>query len=407
MVIVLEVYDLKNNCYGCNACYNVCPNKAISTHADQEGFLYPMINDALCLECGNCREVCPIYTDKLDINHSKSDFNQHNSLDNAMDTNFEQKVYAVKHREEAIRMKSSSGGMFTAISDFILGQGGIIYGAAFDENLNVCHKRATTKQEQSELRGSKYVQSEIGNTYKTIEKDLLNNRLVLFTGTPCQIAGLKKYLKDINITNLILCDIVCHGVPSPQLWREYIYFAQRKRKKLLKFHYFRTKINGWHSMTSKNVFQNHKEDYKSILSQVHMSLFLSNMILRPCCYSCSFSSMQRVSDITIADFWGVERTLPEYDDNKGISLVLTNTSKGQELLTAVSEVIEVRESNAVSCKQSSLVEPATLLPERKEFWKAYHKRGYEYVAKKYAGYTINNRVKQTIYDQLKKWKNSI
>lgn len=393
-VVFMEVYDHKNNCYGCNACGNVCHAKAIDIHTDKEGFQYPFINQALCTQCDRCKEVCLIYQDK----------NVNSNVEHNAEYNVEQKVYAVKLREETIRLLSSSGGMFTAISDFVLEKGGIVYGAAFDENLNVCHKRAVTKEERDEMRGSKYVQSNIGAIFQAVKKDLLEEKQVLFTGTPCQVAGLKRYLRNTDSSLLSLCDIICHGVPSNLMWQEYIRFVEGTKRVHLEIHYFRTKINGWHSMTSKNVYRNGKEDYQSILSQIHMRLFLSDFMLRPCCYNCKFARMERYSDITIGDYWGVEKTLPEYDDNKGISLVLTNTKKGSELFAAVREKLEVRESNTANCKQRNLEHPTLLPLQRDEFWKAFKEQGYEYVAKKYAGYTLNSRVFNTLYNQWKRVK---
>jgi len=394
-----EVYDHKDNCYGCNACLNICPTKAITTHTDEEGFLYPVINKDKCIQCGRCTGTCPIILDK-------NEQSEHIQKDNSKQNKSIQKVYAVKHKEEATRLLSTSGGMFTAISDYILELGGIVYGAAFDENLRVCHHRAISKEQRDELRGSKYVQSDIGNSFVSLQKDLLAGSYVLFTGTPCQIAGLKKYLKNDNVTKLILCDIVCHGVPSDLMWKEYKQLVQRK-KEAIKIHYFRTKVNGWHSMTSRNVLCSGKVDDTSILSQLHMTLFLSDLILRPCCYHCKFATFHRISDITIADFWGVDRSLPDFDDNKGVSLVLTNTQKGEELFTAVKEKLVIRASDAGNCLQRNLQE-ATILPlQRKAFWKDYQEYGYEFIAKKYANYNLNDRMKSVVFNQLKRIKKAI
>ncbi|MDD3173225.1 MAG: Coenzyme F420 hydrogenase/dehydrogenase, beta subunit C-terminal domain, partial [Herbinix sp.] len=248
------------------------------------------------------------------------------------------------------------------------------------------------------------LQSDMGDIFTSIKRDLAAGKHVLFTGTPCQAAGLRGFLEGKDDTNLILCDLVCHGVPSPSLWQEYKLFMERKRKFPLKMHYFRAKDYGWHGMCVRNVFQNGKEDKSSILSQIHMNLFLSELILRPCCYHCKFCSFRRCSDITIADFWGIENSLPEFDDNKGISLVLTNTLKGSDLFHEINDKLEVRESNSGDCLQRNLQTPTPLPPGREQFWKEYFDYGYGYVAKKYAGYTLYNRTKQTIITLLKATK---
>lgn len=381
-----EVYPNKNNCYGCIACKNICPSNAIKMLADGEGFLYPKIDPALCCNCGKCKDVCPLYEIEM------------------CQEEYKQRIYAVKHKEEAIRLSSTSGGMFTALSDAILESNGVVYGAILDENLKVCHHRAITKEKRDEMKGSKYVQSDIGEIYKAVKSDLLNEKQVLFTGTPCQIAGLRNYLNHTDIINLILCDIICHGVPSNTLWTEYVKFVEKEKKASLKMHFFRTKINGWHATTTRNLYYNGKEDSRSILSQIHMSLFLNNLILRPCCYTCKFSSFSRNSDITLGDFWGIEKSMPEFDDNKGISLVLINTLKGSTIFDNIQDKLEVRESNSTNCLQHNLIK-ATIYPsQREQFWKEYAEYGYEYVTKKYARYTLPCIIKQSFLDVLKNIK---
>lgn len=380
----IEVYDHKNNCYGCNACRNICPVKAITTQSDEEGFHYPIIDPIICIKCGRCKSVCPIYPIGNENNH------------------YQQQVYAVKHKDEAMRYASTSGGMFTAVSDFILEMGGAVYGVTFDETLRVCHQRAITREKRDEMRGSKYVQSDLGDVFKYIKEDLTDGKRVLFTGTPCQITGLKKYLVGTDDTNLILCDIVCHGVPSNLMWHEYIKFIEKTCKTPLKTHYFRTKIDGWHRKSSVNIFFNKKEDSESILSEVYERLFYSDLLLRPCCYNCKYASLKRYSDITMGDFWGIERSLPEFDDNRGVSLVLINTQKGHDLFTALLGNLIVKESSTADCLQHNLMHPTVLPFQRDQFWKEYSEYGYEFVIKKYAGFTLTNRAKQTIKKLMKR-----
>ena len=353
---------------------------------DEEGFLYPKVNEALCISCGRCKTVCPIYQKPC------------------YDNTFNQKVYAVKHLCDKVRAASTSGGVFTALSDYILKNGGVVYGAASDEALMVSHIRAETMDRRDKMRGSKYVQSEIKDSFRSIKADLALNKLVLFTGTPCQNAGLIGYLKGTDLTKLILCDIVCHGVPSALMWQEYITFVKEVQKAQIKSHSFRVKTKGWHTMCSCNEYENGKKDYHSMLSQLNMNLFLSDLLLRPSCYSCRFSSFKRCSDITIADFWGIERTQPEFDDNKGVSLVLVNTEKGNNLFNQLQQILLIKESTKADCLQRNLETPAPLPPAREAFWKDYHTFGYRYIAKRYGGYTIDKRIRQSLqnYKQLLK-----
>ncbi|MDF2842319.1 MAG: 4Fe-4S ferredoxin, iron-sulfur binding domain protein [Herbinix sp.] len=385
----MEVYNQKQNCYGCMACVNVCPTNAIETYADKEGFLYPQVHEEQCIHCDRCRVVCPITKDIV------------------VEEDFNQRIYAVKHLEESLRLKSTSGGMFLALSDAILEQGGVVYGAVLDESLTVVHTRATNKEERDSMIGSKYVQSNLSDIFSWLEADLKRNTTILFTGTPCQIAAIKAFSRGKNTSNLILCDIVCHGVASPLMWKEYISFQEKKKKSKLKYHYFRTKINGWHSMTSKNVYENGQQDHESLRSQLHMNLFLSDLILRPCCYTCKYSSMKRGSDITIGDYWGVENTLPTFDDNQGISLVLINTEKGNELFQKVTNKLKYIDRDASDCLQRNLMEPSKCPTNREAFWKDYLENGYVFILKKYAGYGRSLRIKYAVYKNLKSVKTKL
>ncbi len=378
----ITVYDQKRECYGCGACMNICPANALTMVPDEEGFLYPKTEVSLCTGCGLCRTVCPYHQD----------------IPPAVR---EPEIYAIKHRNEAVRSKSTSGGFFTAISDFILKQGGVVYGAVLGENLKVCHERAQTRQGRNRMCGSKYVQSETGYLYHQVKMDLSGNRRVLFTGTPCQCAGLACYLEGIDTKNLILCDIICHGVPSGLLWKEYKNLVEEKKGRTLKTHQFRTKLNGWHSMTSRNIFLDGSEDFSSCMTQIHMKLFLSNLILRPCCYSCKYATLIHPCDFTMGDFWGIESSLPEFDDNRGISQVIVNTAKGEELFNDIRDRLIIRERDSTGCTQHNLHHPTPCPKNRDTFWQAYRERGYPYVARKYAGYHLIGRLLRGLYLLLK------
>lgn len=376
---MISVYNRKEDCCGCTACQQICPSSAIEMKPDEEGFLYPEINQDECTDCGLCREVC--------------------AFQNGYDTskNFAiPYVYAVKHANEEVRMSSSSGGAFTAISDYILNAGGYICGVTFDENMNVVHQIVSTKEDRERLKGSKYVQSNLGNTYLEIRDLLRQNEKVLFTGTPCQNAGLKSFLSDVNTENLFLCDIVCHGTPSPLMWREHITQLEcKENSKIVRYH-CRSKVKGWHGHNEMVIYEKGKKDYKSILSQKHKVLFYSHNILRPSCHYCRYTNLNRPSDLTIADFWGIEKVMPDFDDNKGVSMVLINSPKGQMLFDNIKGDLICRESNVEDCLQPQLQYPAKPSVNREQFWSDYHSQGYDYIVKKYAGNNFKSRGKSII-----------
>lgn len=317
----------KELCSGCHSCFNVCPQQCIKMTADFEGFLYPVIDMENCIDCGLCEKACPI-------------INGYNGAAKG-------KAYACINKDEVIRINSSSGGIFTLIATEILKTGGIVFGAAFDEELNVHHIEVDSRKDLNLLRGSKYLQSRIGDTYKKVENYLKENRSVLFSGTPCQISGLKSYLKK-DYDNLILQDIICHGVPSIYVWQQYLKFRKKTAEQDVDRNIlpsFRLKDNGWKNYLLSINFVGEKE-YKCIASQdIYIKAFLNNLSLRPSCYACHSKSIVRESDITLADFWGIENVLPEMFDDKGTSLVLVNSEKGRLLFENVADKMICKEVN--------------------------------------------------------------
>lgn len=315
---MLEIKE-KHRCCGCGACQSICPKHCITLSEDEEGFLYPTINQQACIKCGLCQKVCPILKPKPQIFK-------------------EPKAFASIHNNQEIRLQSSSGGVFTALTEYVLKSGGVVFGAGFDENFMVCHQFVEDIDSLRKLRTSKYVQSKIGNSYQTAKKFLEENRLVYFSGTPCQVAGLKSFLiKDYD--NLITQDVICHGVPSPLVWKKYLNHKTQNLK--LTNVCFRDKKFGWRkyhiSITAKTP-QNQEVVYsKPFNNEPYMNMFIFNKVLRPSCHKCSFKGAGHQADITLADFWGkaLKKYAPEFNDNKGCSLVLTNSSKGEELLKKV------------------------------------------------------------------------
>lgn len=312
----------KQNCCGCQACVQACPKGCIKMETDGEGFLYPIIDNEVCIDCGLCERICPV-------------------LHSAGDSWVPPKAYASYNLNEKVRLASSSGGVFTLAAEYVLNQGGVIYGAAMEE-LRVKHVRVVDRDGLDLLRGSKYVQSNIGRTYAQARDDLKAGKLVLFTGTPCQIEGLNSFLRK-KYENLIAMDIICHGVPSPMVWEKYLLWQERATDTSVKRAMFRNKKYGWKTFSMFLEFADTKSYVCRYNEDLFMKAFLYDLCLRPSCYQCHFKKINRVSDMTVADFWGIRNICPEMDDDRGTSLVLVHSSKGSEIMTAISSGMVCRE----------------------------------------------------------------
>lgn len=366
MKIIPVLVENKESCCGCSACYAICPKRAITMEEDEKGFLYPFIDDRLCVDCSLCIKVCPI---------KKTNYVKENLRS--------PEIVAVKHKSVETRMNSSSGGVFTAISDFVLEQDGVVYGVAFNNDFKVCHMRAATKSERDRFRSSKYVQSDLGDCFQQIIKDLSDGKHVLFSGTPCQVAGLRNSLRGIESGRLITLDTICHGTPSPKLFGYYLERMKKEFNSEIIAIDFRYKPKGWRSQSIRIVFENGKEYIAPALEDSYYRLFLHNIILRDCCYVCEFANINRPSDITLGDFWGIEKSLPDFNDDIGVSLVLLNTEKGRILFDQISSVVDFMSTNLQNCMQHNLSAPSICSPKTQQFWSDYLDHGYEYVSSKY------------------------
>ena len=369
----------RDNCTGCELCKSICPKSAIVMMPDKEGFLYPEISNELCVGCGLCSNNCP------------------SNIENHMSSENKANVYAVKLKNDEDRLKSSSGGMFTAISDYVLKHDGVVYGAVFDENFNVCHQRAQDVQVRNKMRGSKYTQSRIYNAYELVKNDLNAGRYVLFTGTACQCVALKKYLDKTDCSKLFVCDLICEGTPSPLVFKSYLNFISSKLKSDVTEVSFRCKETGWNDR--KMYIGTHKGAYSNIwYDDPFYQLFSRNIMLRPSCHKCLYANEWRVGDITIGDFWGIDKVNPEFADDKGVSLVLVNTCKGEKLFDEVKESFTCSKQTMEQAKkrQLNLRQPSPKGCKRDEFWGDFCNRGIEYVLKKYTTYGLWVRVKRTI-----------
>lgn len=329
----------KQNCCGCEACANSCPNGCIKMVEDGEGFLYPEVDEKQCIGCGRCVKVCKGNAEGL----AKS-----STIDAA---------YACICRSKEIVTESSSGGVFSVLADKILLDRGKVYGAAFDEEYSVHHIFVDNLQDLFRLRGSKYVQSKVGDCYIQVRSDLLEGKEVLFSGTPCQIDGLKSFLGK-DYPNLYCIDIICHGVPSPMVWRRYLEMLERKlgaERRRESFPSFRAKPEGWERFSVSIPFS-HDTEYRMFHGKdLYMQMFLDNIILRPSCYECRHKAVRASADITLADFWGIEKVDAEMYDKDGVSLVIVHSEKGQKLFENITAKLIWKKENlsdAVSFNRS-------------------------------------------------------
>lgn len=315
---------IQSDCTGCGACYNSCPKHAISMIEDTYGFIIPQINHNICIECHQCVKSCPVL----------NPISKHNAV---------QHPIAAISKDKKTLIKSSSGGIFSLLAQWILDLGGVVYGVVMDEQFNVFHQEATTINAISPMRGSKYVQSNTKETFNAVKKHLKEGKKVLYSGTPCQIAGLRQFLHNVNMENLYCIDIVCHGVPANKMFKTYIRkLAQRKHYHIkdIKDPKFRNYLK-WDSGYNFFYTIDYRENICHNVDNLYLSLFLKSYIYRESCYHCTYATPERVGDITIADFWGIGTRTPFlHNVENGCSLILPNTKKGEVLFKAISPMIE-------------------------------------------------------------------
>lgn len=366
--------DKQGLCTGCAACAAACAEDSIVMVANSEGFYHPQIDFARCSHCGLCRQSCPV-NQKVSPREQSPD---------ACEGVFP-RVFAAWHLDETICRESSSGGVFSALAHIFIAQKGVVVGAAFDERLVVRHILVDKDSELHRLRGSKYVQSEIGpDIYRSIREVLQTGRLVLFSGTPCQVAGLYAFLgKDYQ--NLCTGDIVCHGVPSPKVFYAYKIMMERRCGAKAKRVEFRRKDFGWKRFSVSISFDNGPEYLRVFKEDPFMLTFLRNISLRPSCHSCLFSCLPRVADITLGDFWGVGKHHPEWDNDRGTSLVLVNTEVGSKAFDACRNLLVVHQAELKEAiRANPCICGSVLAGElRGEFFNDLDSLSFEEVKKKY------------------------
>lgn len=397
----------KKDCCGCSACVQRCPKQCISLYEDEEGFLYPKVDVATCIDCGLCEKVCPV------LNQSEE--------------RVPLEIYAAKNPNEEIRRESSSGGIFTLLAEQTIDAGGVVFGVRWNEHFEAIHDYTETKEGLAAFRGSKYVQSRVGDTFRQVEQFLKQGRQVLYSGVPCQVAGLRKFLKKAY-ENLLTVDIICHGCPSPGVFRWYM------SEQILKIRYgaisksrlqqlpliqvpsidvvarkngiqiqqinFRDKSTGWKSYSFQLYYRTldsgETRTYFSVADKnPYMCGFLRDLYLRPSCYACPAKVGKSGSDITLGDFWGIQNLMPEIDDDRGISAVLVNTSKGKESLLSINMEVYNAAYESLCTNNPALIVACRVPTDRKEFF-AINVNGFHACIKKLCGVSLVQRIKSKI-----------
>ena len=366
-----------NKCCGCHACFNICPKNAIEMFEDEKGFKYPKINQKKCINCGLCKKICPIYNPKDEEHIINS--------------------YACFNKNIDERKISSSGGIFVLLAKEIIKRGGIVFGACFNEKFEVIHSYCDKEKDISKFMGSKYTQSSIGESFKKVKEFLDQDRYVLFSGTPCQIEGLKSFLRK-DYEKLYTQDIICHGVPSPKLWKKYLRYQTDINKEKIKNISFRNKDHGWTFFQMKIWFKT-KIYNANLNNDLFMKAFLNNVCLRSSCYNCSFKKKYRQSDITLADYWGIKKIHPDMYDDKGTSLVVVNSKNGADLFESIKNSISYVETDLDKALKYNIamIKSASHSPNEKMFFKYIDSMDMKELVNKYVPkLSFSRRIKNIV-----------
>lgn len=369
------------DCVGCGACANACPKNCLNMIADKNGFLHPEIKMVDCINCKACERVCPI-------------INKKTKEDKPIPT------YAVYSKNDDIRNSSSSGGLFYTVAKHIIENGGIVYGAAFDEDLYLSHKSVESLEDLHILQGSKYIQSDTKTCFKEIKNHLTANKIVLFCGTPCQVEALLCFLEK-PYENLFTLDFICHGVPSPKAWQEYIKYQEKEFSSKACSVSFRDKSIGWLSYSYKITFSNNCEYLQQSYKDIYSKAFIQNISLRKSCYNCKFKTVNRNSDITMGDLWGIKTILPLITDDKGVSVAFIQSEKGNYLLEQIKEQLWLQEISSDSAIENnpSMIKSVYEHNFRDYFFQNLGKKSYESL--------VDDCLNPSYYVRLKRKLNSI
>lgn len=347
-MIVTKLKKFNKKCTGCSACYSICPVNAIKMIKNKEGFLFPFVDSNKCIKCGKCVSVCQINDIKKNI--------------------YPQRIYSAYSKIDKIRQIGSSGGIIPLLSQKFLFNNGIIYGAIFDKKSKLVLHKSSNDVEVDKLYKSKYVQSILNDTFKNVKNDLKNNKKVLFCGTPCQISGIKKFLKN-DFDNLYTIDFFCHGVPSPEIFKKYIDEEEKKHNKKINNIVFRDKIKGWKNNHISIIFEDGNIVSKENSKNTFYYFFIKNYSLRKSCYNCEKYN-SHISDLTVADYWKTNNI-----DDKGVSLILINTDKGKELINSIENQLNLQDIDNFDYK---IYKHNYKISKRNKFYKIYLKKGINY-----------------------------
>ena len=375
------IIEDKSKCCGCGACVESCPQNCISFYTDSEGFWYPKIDKKKCINCTICVSVCP---------YRNQEIIKYNPV-----------VVAAKAIDNQLRDNSSSGGVFSIFAEYVLSIGGIVCGVAMSEDCEIAQHIIVDKiDDLYKLRGSKYIPSKANTVYNLIRDYLENGRFILFSGVSCQIAGLKHFLRK-KYNNLFTIEIICHGVPSPDLWKKYKSYWEEKHNKTISEVYFRSKIYGWDNFGSRIVVKNSKKSFFQFhFENEYFIMYNSGKALRPSCYNCVFKLGKSNSDVSIGDFWNIKEYIKNFDDNKGISLICINSEIGDNLFKIVSNkmkfVVDGLDLNKATKYNPGVSISLTESKERKDFYLDLYILNMDDFIKKYASVSKKCKIKGII-----------
>ena len=372
----------KAKCTGCTACYNICSHKAISMQFDENGQIYPVVNHELCVDCGLCEKVCPLlHQERIPLNIDIEKL----------------EVKAVFNKDEEVRRRSTSGGVFSLLSDYVISLGGIVCASRFDEHFHIHHSFFEIIEDIDPFRGSKYAQSDLSDVFSQI-KSYLKQRLVLFVGTPCQVAGLKSFLLK-EYDNLITCDFICMSISSGKMWDEYITDYQKKYK--VKRIFFKDKLIGWHKTDWRMLIEDEDGEHRMKgMQNPFFSSYLRHLSARPSCFTCAFRQCRHVSDITLADCWGIDNVYPDFDDNKGCTTLIIQSEKGYHIFNKIKEMAYYREYGIKNVQQyNKHIENQAAKPDMYDTFNLdYRRKGFKYASEK----AVRQYQRKQIFSQIKK-----
>lgn len=371
----------KNFCCGCAACANICTHDAITMTEDKRGFILPEIDVNKCVECGLCVKVCDFKKEKRTENNTLH-------------------AYSLIHNDNLTVRNSTSGGAFTALSDVVLEEGGLVVGAVMEDDFTIHHIITKDPIMRNKMRGSKYVQSAMEKIYGVIKQSLKDGKTVLFTGTPCQCAGIKSFFRD-KYENLLIVDFLCHGVPNNKMFKEHIAFLEKQYDKRIVGYTFRDKRYGWNAYNDNNNNNADGSIGTRLINQAYYNFFLSNLSLRDSCFNCKYRSFHKPSDVTIADFWGIEK-LTGKKNHTGVSMVLTHSSKGEMLVQKSASKCTICEYPFEQISYRIALNSAPHSKDEDAFWRTYDEDGYSSVVEKFFDNSLNKRIRYEVRKIAKK-----